>query len=45
MQEAPRQHGPALITPLYRRWQQDREATGRKAAATRVDFMTMVRGS
>lgn len=45
MQEAPHKHGPALIEPLHRHWQQQREATARKAAATRVDFMTMVRGS
>lgn len=45
MQEAPDNHGPALIAPLHQRWQQQRETTARKAAATRVDFMTMVRGS
>ena len=45
MEEAPEQHGPALIEPLQRHWQEQREATARKAAATRVDFMTMVRGS
>ena len=45
LQDAPEQHGPALIEPLYRQWLQARQATARKAAATRVDFMTMVRGS
>lgn len=45
MQEAPQEHGPGLIEPLHRQWLQAREATARKAAATRVDFMTMVRGS
>lgn len=45
MQEFPDVHGPALIEPLHLQWQQQREATARKAAATRVDFMTMVRGS
>lgn len=45
MHESPDRHGPALIEPLHRQWQQQRETTARKAAATRVDFMTMVRGS
>lgn len=45
MQESPDLHGPALIEPLHQRWLQQRDATARKAAATRVDFMTMVRGS
>lgn len=45
LQDAPEEHGPALIEPLYRQWLQARETTARKAAATRVDFMTMVRGS
>lgn len=45
MQECPDVHGPALIEPLHRHWQQQRDQIARKAAATRVDFMTMVRGS
>ncbi|MFC4259491.1 phosphonate C-P lyase system protein PhnG [Marinobacter lacisalsi] len=45
MQESPDVHGPALIDPLHRHWQQQREEAACKAAATRVDFMTMVRGS
>ena len=38
-------HGPGLIEPLHRRWLQSREYKSRKAAATKVNFMTMVRGS
>lgn len=38
-------HGPALIQPLHRRWLARREHASRKAAATKVNFMTMVRGS
>ncbi|MDL0431680.1 phosphonate C-P lyase system protein PhnG [Marinobacter sp. TBZ242] len=45
MQEDSRQHGPALIQPLYKQWMARREQVSRKAAATKVNFMTMVRGS
>ncbi len=40
-----RADAPALIESLYTQWQQQRGAMSRKAAATKVDFMTMVRGS
>lgn len=45
MQEASQQHGLALIEPLHRQWLERREQLSRKAAATKVNFMTMVRGS
>lgn len=45
MQEDSSQHGPALIQPLYKQWMARREQVSRKAAATKVNFMTMVRGS
>lgn len=45
MQENRDCHGPGLIEPLHRRWLQSREYKSRKAAATKVNFMTMVRGS
>ena len=45
LQDAADRHVPALIAHLHRQWQQQRETIARKAAATRVDFMTMVRGS
>lgn len=45
MQEDGDHHGPALIQPLHRQWLAQREQTSRKAAATKVNFMTMVRGS
>ncbi|MDV3504257.1 phosphonate C-P lyase system protein PhnG [Marinobacter sp. M-5] len=38
-------HGPALIQPLHQQWLARREQVSRKAAATKVNFMTMVRGS
>jgi alpha-D-ribose 1-methylphosphonate 5-triphosphate synthase subunit PhnG len=38
-------HRAALIEPLHKRWLSRREQTSRKAAATKVNFMTMVRGS
>ncbi|AOY88308.1 phosphonate C-P lyase system protein PhnG [Marinobacter salinus] len=44
MQQDSNQHGPALIQPLYRQWLARREQVSRKAAATKVNFMTMVRG-
>jgi len=34
----------SLIDPLYERWQAARALEARKAAATRVNFMTLVRG-
>ncbi|MAM86526.1 MAG: phosphonate C-P lyase system protein PhnG [unclassified Hahellaceae] len=37
-------HESALITPLEQAWLAEREQTSRKAAATKVNFMTMVRG-
>lgn len=45
MQEAGERHGPTLIEPLYRQWLAGRERISRKAAATKVNFMTLVRGS
>ncbi len=45
MQEDSCQHGPALIQPLHKQWMARREQISRKAAATKVNFMTMVRGS
>jgi len=33
-----------VIEPLHRAWRQAREIRSRKAAATRVDFFTLVRG-
>lgn len=38
-------HRSGLIDPLHRQWLSRREQTSRKAAATKVNFMTMVRGS
>lgn len=38
-------HRAALIEPLHRQWLSRREQVSRKAAATKVNFMTMVRGS
>ena len=38
-------HGPALIQPLHEQWLAHREEVARKAATTKVNFMTMVRGS
>jgi len=38
-------HGPALIQPLHEQWLVRREKVSRKAATTKVNFMTMVRGS
>lgn len=45
MQADSSRHGPGLIQPLHRQWLARREQTSRKAAATKVNFMTMVRGS
>jgi alpha-D-ribose 1-methylphosphonate 5-triphosphate synthase subunit PhnG len=45
MQADGERHGPALIQPLHAQWQERREQTSRKAAATKVNFMTMVRES
>lgn len=45
MQQDGDQHGSALIQPLHRQWLARREQVSRKAAATKVNFMTMVRGS
>lgn len=45
MQEDSACHGPALIQPLHEHWLARREQISRKAAATKVDFMTMVRES
>jgi len=39
------EHGPALIQPLHEQWLARREEVSRKAATTKVNFMTMVRGS
>lgn len=44
LQQDAARHGPALIEPLHKQWQQRREQVSRKAAATKVNFMTMVRG-
>jgi alpha-D-ribose 1-methylphosphonate 5-triphosphate synthase subunit PhnG len=38
-------YGPALIQPLHEQWLARREEVSRKAATTKVNFMTMVRGS
>lgn len=45
MQEDNNHHGPGLIQPLHKQWLARREQVSRKAAATKVNFMTMVRGS
>lgn len=45
MQDAPEIHGPALIEPLQGAWEARRAEQSRKAAATQVNFMTLVRGS
>lgn len=45
MQAEGDRHGPALIQPLHAHWLERREQTSRKAAATKVNFMTMVRES
>jgi alpha-D-ribose 1-methylphosphonate 5-triphosphate synthase subunit PhnG len=45
MQEDGDHHGSGLIQPLHERWLARREQVSRKAAATKVNFMTMVRGS
>lgn len=45
MQENADCHGPELIHPLHREWLARREQVSRKAATTKVNFMTMVRGS
>lgn len=45
MQEDSNKHGAALIQPLYEQWLARREEVSRKAATTKVNFMTMVRGS
>lgn len=44
LQRDPQRHGPALIEPIYRSWAAAREQVSRKAAATKVNFMTLVRG-
>ncbi len=43
LQERP-ELGQSVIQPLYEQWQAARSLQARKAASTRVDFMTMVRG-
>ena len=43
LQEEP-SHQATLIAPLHGAWQAQRMETARKAEATRVNFMTMVRG-
>ena len=45
MQTEGEHHGPALIEPLHEQWLEQRRQTSRKAAATKVNFMTMVRES
>lgn len=45
MQDDGDRHGPALIQPLHDQWLARRNEVSRKAAATKVNFMTMVRGS
>lgn len=45
MQEDSRKHGSALIQRLHEQWLARREKVSRKAATTKVNFMTMVRGS
>ncbi len=45
MQEDSSKHGPALIQRLHEQWLARREEVSRKAATTKVNFMTMVRGS
>jgi len=44
MQEDGSNHGPVLIDALHEQWLARRQQTSRKAAATKVNFMTMVRG-
>lgn len=44
LQEDGERHQAALIEPLHAAWQAERLAAARKAEATRVNFMTMVRG-
>jgi alpha-D-ribose 1-methylphosphonate 5-triphosphate synthase subunit PhnG len=45
MQEDSSKHGPALIQRLHQQWLERCEEVSRKAARTKVNFMTMVRGS
>lgn len=45
MQEDSSKHGSALIQRLHEQWLARREEVSRKAATTKVNFMTMVRGS
>jgi alpha-D-ribose 1-methylphosphonate 5-triphosphate synthase subunit PhnG len=44
LQDDRESHHAALIEPLHRRWLARRETLSRKASATKVNFMTMVRG-
>ncbi|MDX5300336.1 MAG: phosphonate C-P lyase system protein PhnG [Gammaproteobacteria bacterium] len=44
LQESVEPHLSTLIEPLHQQWLQRREQLARKADATRVNFMTMVRG-